>query len=118
MGSDYSTFRQLKILIQELIPLERDYLHILVGAAILVVYLIWKTVKKRQFRGYEVVGIVFVIAVLAELMDIRDKIGERGHPNIAESVKDTILTISVPAAAALGQLIRKKTIRFRRKNRQ
>lgn len=90
----------------------------MVGAAILVVYLIWKTVKKRQFRGYEVVGIVFVIAVVAELMDIREKIGERGYPNIAESVKDTILTVSVPAVAALGQLIRQKTIRFRRKNRR
>jgi hypothetical protein len=118
MGSEISTFRQLKILVQELVPLDRDYLHILVGAAILVAYLIWKIAKRRQFRGHEIVGIVFFIAVVAEIMDIREKIGEHGNPNFVEGLKDTILTISVPAVAALGQLIHRKTIMFRRKNRR
>lgn len=83
----------------------------------LAFYLIWKTVKSRQFRGHEVVGIVFFVAVVAELMDIRDDIREQGHPNIAESLKDTILTVFVPAAAALGQLILRQAIKFRRKIR-
>lgn len=118
MDTENSTFRQLKIYIQELVPFDRDYLHILVGAAILALYLIWTTAKSRRFRGHEVVGIVFVIAVVAELMDIRDNIAEHKHPNIAESLKDTILTVSVPAVAAVGQLILRQAIKFRKKIRR
>ena len=112
MSTEIPTFRQLKLYVEELVPLDRDYLHILVGAAILASYLIWKAVKRRQFRGREVVGIVFVVAVVAELMDFWDDIAEMEHPNIAESLKDIILTVSVPAAAAIGQLILRKAIRF------
>ncbi len=118
MSTERSAFSQLKRYVEELVPLDRDYLHILVGAAILASYLIWKAVKRRQFRGHEVVGIVFLVAVVAELMDFWDDIGETGYPDIAESLKDIILTVSVPAAAAIGQLILRKTIEFWRQVRR
>lgn len=112
MGPENSTFSQFKIYVEELIPLERDYLHILVGAVLLAVYLLWKMVRRRQFRGYEVVSIVLFVAVVAELMDIRDDLKEQMHPDLMESLKDAVLTVSVPAVAALGQLIIQQAIRF------
>ena len=118
MSAEGSIFRELKIYVEELVPLDRDFLHILVGAAILASYLIWKAAKRRQFRGHEIVGIVFFVAVVAELMDIWDGIEEEGYPNIAESLKDIVLTVSVPAAAAIGQLTLRKAIKFWRRIRR
>lgn len=115
MKSETSTFELFKIYVEQLIPLDRDYLHVLVGAALLVLYLLWKIVKRRQFRGYEVAGIALIVAILAELMDIRDDVNVQRPPDYLESAKDAVLTVSVPGIVAIGQIIIQRASRFRRR---
>ena len=115
MNSETSAFAQFKFWVVELIPLDRDYLHVLVGAALLVLYLLWKIGRRRQFRGYEVVGIALIVAVAAELMDIRDDLNVQSPPDYLESAKDAVLTVSVSGIVALGQIMIQQARRFRQR---
>lgn len=117
MGSKQSAFSEFKTHIQEVIPLDRNYLHILVGGAMLAVYVTWKVWRKRQFRGREIVGFVLAVAVVGELFDIWDDIAEKGVPDIPESVKDILLTVCIPALGAIGHQLLGYAIRFRQKSR-
>ncbi len=110
MDTKNSAFRDLKLYIEELIPLDRDYLHILVGAMLFAIYFVWTIVQRKRIRAHEAIGTVLFIAVVGELLDIHDDILEHEHPDIAESLKDIILTASVPIAVVFGRVILRKAI--------
>jgi len=99
----HALFGEFKEHVEQVIPLDRNYLHILVGSGLLAVYLIWKAVRRRPFHGAEIVGLVFGIAVLGEILDLWHDIATKGVPNIPESLKDIGLTVVVPVAASLGR---------------
>lgn len=101
MSADESLFGRLKEHVEQIIPLDRNYLHILVGAGLLVAYLVWKAARRRAIREGEAVGLVFVIAVIGEILDLWDEIARHGQPDMAESLKDIGLTLAVPLAAAI-----------------
>lgn len=99
----HALFGEFKEYVEQVIPLDRDYLHILVGAGLLAIYLIWKAARRRPFRGAEIVGLVFGIAVAGEILDLWHDVATKGVPNIPESLKDIGLTIAVPLAALIGR---------------
>ena len=103
MNADESLFGQFKEYIEQIIPLDRDHLHILVGAGILAVYILWKAARRRPFRGVEAVGVVFAIAVAGEILDLWHEIAKNGQPDMAESLKDIGLTLAVPLAVWIGR---------------
>jgi hypothetical protein len=103
MSTVVSLFGELKEYVEQIVPLDRDYLHILVGAGLLALYLAWKAARGRPFWGREVVGLVFGIAVAAEIFDLWHAIARNGEPDIAESLKDIGLTLAVPLAAWIGR---------------
>ena len=86
MDTKNSAFRDLKLYIEELIPLDRDYLHILVGAMLFAIYFVWTIVQRKRIRAHEAIGTVLFIAVVGELLDIHDDILEHEHPDIAEKL--------------------------------
>lgn len=102
MSTDGSIFEQLKDAIEQIVPLDRDYLHVLAGAILLACYLGWKAARKRPFRGYEIVGIVFTVAFIGEILDFWRDVSEGHAPDLAENLKDILLTLLAPLVAALG----------------
>jgi len=115
---DDSLFETFKEYIEQVIPLDRDYLHILVGACLLALYVAWKAARHRPFRGREVLGLVFGIAFIGEILDWWHEIATHGDPEVSESLKDIGLTLVAPLTAWFGRpALREALARWRARRR-
>lgn len=114
MTREYSAFQLFKIYLQDLIPIERDYFHVLVGVAVVLGYLAWIRYRRRPVGVAAVVGLALAAGVALELPDLWDDVGLYGAPRFGESLKDIGLTLIAPSVLAAGLALRGQLMRLRR----
>ena len=86
-------YQELKNIITDYLPLTHDALHILIGMGI---YLALCLLARRPLGWRGAFLVVFIIACGAEVMDSQDDMRVYGHWVWRESMKDILLTASVP----------------------
>lgn len=98
LAPDTSTYQGLKLLLAEVVPIDRDILHVVLGGLILLVcLLIWR--RDWASGVLTALTVAFVIAVLMETLDARDDLRSFGHWRWEASVFDILRTISIPLIA-------------------
>lgn len=111
MGPDEYPYGEFKVWIEQLIPLDRDYLHILAGALILAAYIGWTAARRRPMRPGFAVGLVLAVAIANEILDLWHDVARSAEPNLGESLKDIGLTLVLPLAAWVGLPVLRKAMR-------
>ena len=99
----------VKQLIVLTIGLSRDALHIYVGLAVLLVMAL---ILRKQLSSLIPLGIVFLVAVIGEIVDIRDDLLTTGHWRLGASLHDVVNTVFWPAVLTM---FHKASIIFRLK---
>ena len=96
--SDYQLF---KLWLEQYVPIERDILHVMLGAGLLAVAfaLTWRNRRLGPFLA--ALAIAMVLAVLMELLDRRDDLRVFGAWRWQASLGDIIRTTFFPAVGAL-----------------
>jgi hypothetical protein len=88
-------YQEIKNIITSILPLTHDALHILIGMG---VYLALCLVFRRPIGWRWAFVVVLAMAIGAEVMDMQDDFKVYGRWIWRESMKDILLTISVPLA--------------------
>ena len=88
-----STFQAIKLAIVSVIGLSKDALHIYVG---LTVYLLATLALRHRARTLWPVLLVFLIACMGEVVDMRDDIRSLGYWRWPASLHDVVNTVFWP----------------------
>lgn len=89
--------------------LSRDALHIYVGLA---VWLVMAFLLRRQLSSLIPLSIVFLVAILGEIVDMRDDLLTRGFWRLGASLHDVVNTVFWPTVLTL---FHKASVMFRLK---
>jgi hypothetical protein len=93
---DTSLYQQFKIYVGEFVPLDRDHWHILIGAIIVIVYLLVPRWRNSHRGTMLMLAVALILGVLMELIDLLDDYRSLGYARWFESAGDLFLTISLP----------------------
>ena len=96
-----SHYQALKLLVSEYVPIDRDYLHVLVGLLLVVVAVSANRYRKRNSTFSLTFTIACAIGAVMELADMFDDINSLGRWRWGESVLDFLATILFPGMALL-----------------
>jgi hypothetical protein len=99
----------VKQLIVLTIGLSRDALHIYVGLA---VWLVMAFVLRRRLSSLIPLSIVFLVAVIGEIVDMRDDLLTKGYWRLGASLHDVVNTVFWPTVLTL---FHKGSVMFRLK---
>ncbi len=80
------------------VGLSRDALHIYVGLAVLLVMAL---VLRRPLSSLIPVSIVFLVAIIGEVVDMRDDLVTIGYWRLGGSVHDVVNTVFWPTVLTL-----------------
>ncbi len=96
-----SHYQALKLLVGEYVPIDRDYLHILVGLLLVVVAVSVNRYRTRSSTFLLTFMVACAIGAAMELADMFDDINSLGQWRWDESILDLLSTILFPAMALL-----------------
>ena len=96
-----SNYQALKLLVSEYVPIDRDYLHILIGLLLVAI-----AISVNRYRNQNSTFLLTFIAACAigaamELADMFDDVNSLGYWRLGESIKDFFATILGPGLAFL-----------------
>lgn len=104
-----STFQSLKLFLVEHLHLAKDGFHIYLGFAC---FMLAVTLGRRSPRSLQALLPSLIVAVLLEVLDLRDDYRSLGHMRWAASLKDILNTNLIPLiliiAARFGVLAEKR----------
>ena len=90
--------QELKQSIVLTVGLSRDALHIYVGLAVL---LVMAFALRKHLSSLIPLAIVFLVAVIGEIVDIRDDLVTRGYWRLGASVHDMVNTVFWPTVLTM-----------------
>jgi uncharacterized membrane protein YoaK (UPF0700 family) len=90
-----SLFQSLKLDIVSFVGLSKDALHVYVG---LIVFLVTAAAARQGLRSRAPLIAVLVIALLGEVLDIRDHLARHGQWRLGGSIHDLLNTMFWPTA--------------------
>lgn len=95
IATETSTYKAFKITVEQIVPLDRDTIHVLIGAIILAACLL---LKRGPLRRAAVTALIFAFAlgVAMEVLDARDDMAKFGDWRVKASLLDLLRTISIP----------------------
>jgi hypothetical protein len=96
-----SHYQALKLLVGEYVPIDRDYLHILIGLLLIVVAVSADRYRKRNSTFLLTFTVACAIGAVMELADMFDDINSLGQWRWDESIRGFLSTILFPAMALL-----------------
>ncbi len=96
-----SHYQALKLLVGEYVPIDRDYLHILVGLLLVVVAVSVNRYRTRSSTFLLTFMVACAIGAAMEFADMFDDINSLGQWRWDESILDFLSTILFPAMALL-----------------
>lgn len=99
MNPGVSAYGDFKLLVERVIPLDRDYIHVLIGGVVLACVIGWRLARRRPVPLSYAVGLALVVAILNEVLDLWHGMSRSMDLKPAESLKDIGLTLVVPLAA-------------------
>lgn len=91
-----STYQGLKLLIGQVVPLERNTIHILIGLLIVAIALALSRAGTIQRPLIWALGASLLAGVAMEALDRRDDIAWLGYWRWSVSLADVLRTVSVP----------------------
>ena len=100
-----SHYQALKLLVSEYVPIDRDYLHILVGLLLVVAAVLANRYRKRSSTFLLTFTVACAIGAAMELADMFDDINSLGQWRWGESTLDFLGTILFPGVALLFERI-------------
>lgn len=100
-GVETSHYQALKLLVSEYLPIDRDYLHILVGLLLVVAAVSANRYRKRSSTFLLTFTVACAIGATMELADMFDDIKSLGQWRWGESILDFLRTILFPGMALL-----------------
>ncbi len=97
MAPETSTYQAFKLWIDGYVPFGRNEIHVMLGAALLILArLVWRDWRRAAWIAF---GVSLVLGIGMEMLDRRDDIALYGAWRVWASVGDVIRTIGVPALA-------------------
>ena len=96
MTPDPSTYQAFKIWLAQYVPIDRDWLHLALGAVILAMALLALRRHRALRASILAVAIALILGLFMEHLDRRDDLNSLSFWNWGESLTDVLLTISVP----------------------
>lgn len=108
LAPDTSTYQGLKLLLAEFVPIDRDILHIVLGALVLICCAL---VLRRDWGRIASVALLVSLglALGMEGLDARDDLASFGVWRWQAAFWDVLRTIAVPALALLTVRLRRRT---------
>lgn len=100
-----SHYQALKLLFGAYVPIDRDYLHILVGLLLVVMAISFNRYRKRISTFLLTFTVACAIGAAMELADMIDDINSLGQWRWDESILDFFSTILFPGIALLFVII-------------
>jgi hypothetical protein len=95
---DISWYQGIKLVLVSVLGLSKDALHVYTG---MIVFLFCVILFRRPRHRWWPVVIVLLLAMLGELLDMRDDIGSFGYWRWDASLRDVINTSLLPVATRL-----------------
>ena len=95
---DPTITQAVKQLIVLTVGLSRDALHVYVGLAVLLVMAL---VLRKQLSSLIPLGIVCFVAILGEVVDIRDDLSTIGYWRLGASMHDIVNTVFWPTVLTM-----------------
>lgn len=96
-----SHYQALKLLVSEYVPIDRDYLHILLGLFLVVLAVSANRYRKQSSTFLLTFAFACAIGAAMELADMFDDISSLGQWRWGESILDFLGTILFPGTALL-----------------
>jgi len=94
-----SPFQELKLMLVENLHLAKDAIHIYIG---FVCFMLAITVGRRSASSYQALVPGFIVAILLEVLDLRDDIRSLGYFRWGASLKDILNTNLIPLALVVA----------------
>jgi hypothetical protein len=98
---DTSQYQAIKLLIGEYVPIDRDYLHILIGLLLVIIAVLANRYRKRKSTFLLTLTVACAIGASMEFADMFDDISSLGHWRWDESMRDFFRTILFPGMATI-----------------
>ena len=103
MAPETSTYQAFKIWFQSYVPVERDVLHYLIGALLVLVALVIAKGGGRYLLAAFIVALLLAFGM--EALDARDDLATLGYWRWWAAGLDVLRTIAVPALALSIRLV-------------
>lgn len=100
LSPDTSLYQGLKIVLGTYVPIDRDILHIVLGALVLGACLVLKRGDRAAAARLALI-VALVLAIGMEALDARDDLRSLGHWRWLASGWDILRTVAVPLLAVL-----------------
>lgn len=104
-----STYQGIKLFILKYLPLSKDAVHVHLG---LTALLVWIAISRKPICSWIALIPVLILAVLMEVLDLRDDMASLGYFRWGASLHDVVNTIFWPFILVLVfklRLIRSKS---------
>ncbi|MBO9448672.1 hypothetical protein J7426_00275 [Tropicibacter sp. R16_0] len=99
ISSEVSNYQAFKLWLAHYVPIDRDILHVLIGALVLISVLALSRRKLGLRPGLQALAISFALAVAMEALDLRDDLKTLSRWRWQESLADILRTIAIPLLA-------------------